>query len=235
MFGMNGGKTVDILAAGENGVTSQLAWTLNLDFNITNTEDMAVYADFAFIEHRGTKTIILSSSNENKVAIVDLSSGSPEISYVVFSTDAVVSRRTRQIEWAHGTNYVWVSGRDVNKVYVIDYVEKTLVNTIDAPSTKFLTVQNDEFLAYSARIGDHLGRNGGTSSSSTASFFGDKGSDANTTTEALSIAAIFMSTLAIVTVLGSAFMAMKKKKQPNIEKQGVGGKDEESHVLPSVN
>lgn len=235
MFGMNGGKTVDILAAGENGVTSQLAWTLNLDFNITNTEDMAVYADFAFIEHRGTKTIILSSSNENKVAIVDLASGSPEISYVVFSTDAVVSRSTRQIEWAHGTNYVWVSGRDVNKVYVVDYVEKTLVNTIDTPSTKFLTVQNDEFLAYSARIGDHLGRNGGTSSSSPASFFGGKDSDVNTTTEALSIAAIFMSTLAIVTVLGSAFMAMKKKKQPNIEKQGVVGKDEESHVLPSVN
>eukprot|EP00980_Cylindrotheca_fusiformis_P024620 scaffold12169_cov132-Cylindrotheca_fusiformis.AAC.8 len=232
LFGMNGGKTVQVLEAGENGEKSKVAFTISLDFDMTNVDDEAVYSDFAFIEYPTTKTMVLSSANENKVAIVDLSGSSPKVSYVKLNNDpASAGRRLRQVEWADGTDYVWVSGPTEDKAYVIDYKKKKLVKTIDdIPSTKFLSVQNDEFLAYARRIGDHLG---GSFGGSRSPLLGDN--DDNDKAERLSIAAIFLSVIAIVAVLANICVAMKNKKSA---KQGTGGaaqKDEKSLALPSVN
>eukprot|EP00980_Cylindrotheca_fusiformis_P024622 scaffold12169_cov132-Cylindrotheca_fusiformis.AAC.10 len=230
LAGMNGGKTVQVLEAGENGEKSKVAFTIDLKFNLTNVGDDVVYSDFAFIEYPTTKTMVLSSANENKVAIVDLSGSSPKVDYVLLNNEPASSgNRLRQVEWAVGTNYVWVSGPSEDKAYVVDYKKKKLVKTIDIATYKFVSVQNDEFLSYARRIGDHLG---GSTGGSPFRFNG--GSDTDKA-ERLSIAAIFLSVIAIVAVLVNVCIAMKNKKSAK-EVNGVAAKkDEQSLALPSVN
>jgi hypothetical protein len=47
MFGMNGGKTVEILKAGMPEFQSNIKAVLTLDFNATNVENCNVFDNFA--------------------------------------------------------------------------------------------------------------------------------------------------------------------------------------------
>ena len=59
-----------------------------------------------------------------------------DISYVIFTEGEVTSyRERRQVEWSVGTSYVLVDGTDANKVYIIDVISKSLVNTISNVET----------------------------------------------------------------------------------------------------
>merc|ERR1711935_607087 len=117
---------------------------LELGFNSTTFEGDQVFNDYSFIENAGKKMIVFASGTENKVAIVDLTSGTADISYVTFSEGPVSSyRERRQVEWSVGTNYVWVDGAGADEVYVIDVMSKSLVNTIsNVETTRLLSVDN---------------------------------------------------------------------------------------------
>jgi len=222
MFGLNSGKTVNILKAGANGVKSTLEHEIKLDFNITNIDEINVFEDYAFVKHQELDLFVLSSSNEHKVAIVDLAESPPTVSYVVFKPTPVQAGRlrTRQVEWAYGTNYVWVSGRQEGEIYVIDVAQKTLVTTIANDDTrKLLSVVNFEGME-SMQISANLAeqRNG------------DEDDDKDETSRALSITAIVLSIVAIVAVLVNV-MAMKSSG-PASAPATQRAADEES--LPSV-
>ena len=208
---------------------SEVKWTIDLDFNSTNVEDFAVYDDFAFIERADMNLFVLASSNEHKVAIVDLSGSSPTTSYVTFKDGPVEGRlRTRQVEWAEGTHYVWVSDREQNEVYVVDIVDKKLVNTLAVDEArKFLSVVNHAFYAMADRLDRHWGENGASSSAVQALSQGVS----NQTQSTLSIVAIFLSSVAIVAVAANMLMMMKK----NNEETATKTKDDPSLVMPSVN
>jgi len=104
-----------------------------------------VYNDFAFVEKDDKKIVVFASSTENKISIVDLTGAAPTQSIVTFS-DAVETssyRNRRQVEWAAGTDYVWVDGTEANEVYVIDIEQKKVVTTIkDVSTTAIVNVNN---------------------------------------------------------------------------------------------
>merc|ERR1712238_469563 len=57
--------------------------------------------------------------------------------------ESTSNRLRRQIEWAAGTNYVWIDGTANKEVYVIDVMSAELVTTLTGISTtKMLSVQN---------------------------------------------------------------------------------------------
>jgi len=144
MLARNGGTSIRVLAAGAPGQPSTVFADLELGFNSTTFEGDQVFNDYSFIENAGKKMIVFASGTENKVAIVDLTSGTADISYVTFSEGPVSSyRERRQVEWSVGTNYVWVDGAGADEVYVIDVMSKSLVNTIsNVETTRLLSVDN---------------------------------------------------------------------------------------------
>jgi len=144
MLARNGGTSIRILTAGAPGEASSVFADLELGFNSTTYEEDQVFNDYAFVEQGGMKMIVFAAGTENKMAIIDVTSGSPEVSYVTFAEGPPTSyRERRQVEWAVGTNYVWVDGAGEDEVYVIDVVSKAVVNTIsNVETTKLLSVDN---------------------------------------------------------------------------------------------
>jgi len=154
LVGRNGGEVLRILAAGEPGVASTVAFDLQLGFSNFEEEDSAVFNDFAFIQTSADDglgdgvdrdLIVIASGTENKVAIVDLMSGTPQVSIVTMRDDAEMTARRsrRQVEWVVGTKYVWIDGTGGEEVYVLDVDKKEMVKTIAGiTTTKMLSVEN---------------------------------------------------------------------------------------------
>ena len=89
--------------------------------------------------------IIIASGTENKVALVDVSSGTPQVTIVTMRDDSDMSARKnrRQVEWVAGTPYVWIDGTGSEEVYVLDIDAKKMVKTITGQTTtKMLSVEN---------------------------------------------------------------------------------------------
>ena len=128
---------------------------LELDFLMTGYEDKSVAKDFAFVYKDGKTCVVFPSGTEHKVAIVELSNGdltndNVKVSYVTFNNDEfVVGRaphgRYRQVEWAVGTDYVWVTDGSLEEVYIIDVMNKNVVNTLTEIDTgRLVSIQNYE-------------------------------------------------------------------------------------------
>ena len=131
------------------------AFDLELGFTIPEGDEAdATFNDFAFIQtsrSEGDKInrdmIIVAAGTENKVALVDLSSGTPRVTTLVLSSNPENTARKskRQVEWVRGTPYVWIDGTEESEVYVVNVDTKRVVKTIkDQFTTKLLTVENFE-------------------------------------------------------------------------------------------
>jgi len=142
----NGGTSIRILKTGEPGAKSTVYADLELGFDSTGFEEEAVFNDYAFIERGGRSKIIFASGTENKVAIVDITEGTPKVNTLVLKEGELTSeRQRRQVEWSVGTDFVWVDGTagDPHEIYVIDVMKEVFVRTITGtPTTKILSVNN---------------------------------------------------------------------------------------------
>jgi len=228
IFGIDGGKRCRIIEAGESGQPSHIAWDLELDFDVTLDPEDNVFSDFAYIERTtpgGGKInmFMLSSSQENKVAIIDVSSGTPKVDYVIFRDgppgppDARL--RDRQVEHVDGTPFVWITSRPWNELYVINIETKELVRTItEVNARKLLSVVNYEHLRLYGAIREGAISSMAMSTASAASAnSGSSSDDDSSSSNALSVAAIALSLVAIVAVLANVAI-LHKQSQSNQEK-----------------
>merc|ERR1712238_436423 len=146
LIGHNGGTTIRVLETGATSEKSTIWADLSLGFNATYHEDDVVHGDFAFVEKDGKDIIVFVSGTENRAAVVDITGGASDIktTYVNLAEGESTSNRLRrQIEWAAGTNYVWIDGTANKEVYIIDVMSAELVTTLTGISTtKMLSVQN---------------------------------------------------------------------------------------------
>mmetsp|Transcript_17039 Transcript_17039/g.35021 ORF Transcript_17039/g.35021 Transcript_17039/m.35021 type:complete len:182 (+) Transcript_17039:1275-1820(+) len=143
---------------------------------------------------------VVSSSSDYKVAIVDMDSPNYDVSYVMLKDVPYEGRRySRQVEWAEGTQYVWIGGRQDDEAYVIDIESKTLVRTFtEIDPRKLLSVAPHHFMGMADEYQTYWSENGRTKSSSAMSAQG--GSN-----DALSIVALALSCIAIAAVTASFF------------------------------
>ncbi len=124
---------------------------MKLNFNRTGYEDRSVAIDFAFVEKDGKTLVIFPAGTEHRIAIVDITANPIETSYVTFNDDQFIPGRAphgryRRVEWAVGTDYVWVTDSSLDEAYIIDLVEKKVVNTLsDIDASKVVSVQNYEY------------------------------------------------------------------------------------------
>lgn len=181
-------------------------YDLDLDFETALVEEAAVFDDFAFIQDATNNLFVVASAADNKVAIVDLNANPPKADYVAFKNGAFEGRpRSRQVEWAPTTNYVWVSGPSDNDAFVIDFVEKKVVKSFsDVDVSKLLSVVNNHFLARAQRLHDH----GYYPESSSAQAFHDDDNENNV----LSIVALALSLVALLAVFTNLVLTAKNNR-----------------------
>jgi len=230
MFGLDGGRTVEILKAGESGQKSELEFTLSLDFNTTNVEDYQVFYDFAYVQFNGINCFVVSSASDYKVAVVNMDT--LETSYIMLKDVPYDSRRrSRQIEWAEGTQFVWIGGRIDKEAYVIDLEKMELIRTFtDVDARKFLSVAHHEFNFLAEELSGMMMPAVSTQESSM--------SDDSTSNDHLSVVALALSCIAIAAVVASLFVKNGGvKSTPQESAIGAGGKsvDPSLMVPPSVN
>jgi len=152
-FGIDGGRKIQILSPGANGEKSEISETIDFDFNTTLVDEEAVFDDFAWVNYDGNNILIVSSSAENKLAVVDMSVSPPRPDYVVYNEAAVERPRNRQVEWAENSPYVWISGPRDDTAYVVDFVDKEVVKTFEnVDASKLLSVVNYEFQALADKL-----------------------------------------------------------------------------------
>jgi hypothetical protein len=92
-----------ILRAGKNGESSTVAFDIPLGFNHT-------MRDFLLIEDDNRKIVMMASNEKNVLHMANLNEVNPEVHTFTFKEGENTGNR-RQLEWAEGTDYVWISGR----------------------------------------------------------------------------------------------------------------------------
>jgi len=253
LLARNGGKTIRIIEAGEPGQPSTNIFDVELDFNRTGYEDKSVALDFAFVTTPDDRTLVIfPSGTEHKIGIVDITNGKPEkISYVTFNDEPFIAGRAphgryRRVEWAIGTNYVWVTDSSLDEVYVIDFVNEEVVTVLtDTDVSKMISVQNYEYqrqFEMQKQLVMDMTQGGGSSSTMYAAT--SDGGDTELKSSPITIAAIVLGAVAIVVGLlnymkmnniSNEFEALRKKEKEPMSVVGGSQMDGDSIVVPSVN
>lgn len=156
LFANDGGQNIRILQAGSNGSPSAVAFDIPVQFENVPPGREGV-TDFAFCEYQGNTVLVLASGYDNNVVVIDLGAtatgpdSEPTVSKVTISSSAAPTGEggTRMVEWAYGSDYVWVDGSAMDEAYVLRLtkqgrsvtavVDRTIPNL---PSSKMIYVEN---------------------------------------------------------------------------------------------
>jgi len=120
---------------------------------MTGYENMSVARDFAFVYKDGMTSVVFPSGTEHKVAVVEIPDGwitseDIKVNYVVLNEDEFVRGRAphglyRRVEWAEGTDYVWVNDSTLDFVYIVDVAKLEVVKTLMSHDiSTIVSVQN---------------------------------------------------------------------------------------------
>lgn len=224
----DGGQNVRVVKAGANGASSSLVKDVNVNFE-GGTPGKTVVSDFAFIQESDRDILVLGASSDNHVVLIDLRSSNMDM--VKLDLAPGVSESTggssRKLEWAVGTDYVWVDGGESKEQYIIKIpgginsatVDRTLG---DVTSGNMLYVNNYE----RARSADAMP----SASRSTTT-------QKETTSDGVGMAAIVIGSVGLVTALGAiAYTFSKSSSSPppasdqeqfrdDLEAKSLGSKD----------
>lgn len=150
LFANDGGKNLRVLKAGSNGALSTVAFDVTLDFKNVPPGREAI-SDFAFVKWNDHNLLALASGYDNDLALVDLNKSPPTVTKLMLSaaTAQTGGNGGRMVEWAYGSNYLWVDASATDEVYLVKLsddgsvtsaaVERTLKNI---PSAKMIYVEN---------------------------------------------------------------------------------------------
>lgn len=147
----DGGQNIRVLEPGANGVSSSKLKDIPVNFE-GGQDGKMVISDFAFVTG-GRNILVLAASTDNDVVLVDLDKNfrTKRINIAPTATESTATS-SRQVEWAVGTNYVWVNGEGTEEQYIIeiedDIDSAKLTRTLsDAPKGQMIFVNNYERLA----------------------------------------------------------------------------------------
>lgn len=149
LFANDGGQNLRVLRAGSNGEPSTVAFDVPVNFENVPPGREAI-SDFAFVNWRNHDILALASGYDNHLAVVDLSSTSstPTVTKILLtSSDSPTGGNGgRMVEWAYGSDYVWVDGSSSEEAYVLALrdggtltVERAIPNI---PSSHMIYVEN---------------------------------------------------------------------------------------------
>jgi len=116
----DGGQYVRILKAGKNGDASEMVHDVPVEFE-GGLPTRTVVSDFAFVKDDSRNILVLAASSDNNVVLVDLLSSNYAMTKLQLTTASESTGGSkRSVEWAVGSNYVWVNGVSTNEQYIIE-------------------------------------------------------------------------------------------------------------------
>jgi len=143
----DGGKTVRVITPQKNGEKSTFD-DAKLEFEDSGIATRPL-TDAAFVEFEGVEAIIVASGSDNKLAIIDRATLKVSKKDISDRTEKT-SNEDRQIHWAEGTPYVWITGDAIPEIYVFEMyltnskkrIKVRSVNLISDHASKLLWVEN---------------------------------------------------------------------------------------------
>jgi len=223
----DGGQNVRIMQAGENGESSaSTIRDIPVDF-MNGVPGKTVVSDVAFIQDENREILVIGASTDNNIVLVDLNTfGTRKIDLspgVIESTGG----STRNVEWAIGTDYVWINGGEAQEAYVVKIEGGILSAVVDRTITDFpagqmifvdnferkRTVAMAQGLVDSNMVvsGPTLAKPTGSSGSYSTTSSSNSNSammedDSSSNSDALGIVGIVLGSLGLVAGLGALVM-----------------------------
>lgn len=228
----DGGQNVRILQAGINGASSGSSIRdIPMDFE-GGTPGKTVVSDVAFIQDENREILIVGASTDNNVVLVNLKTFSTHKLNLVPGVAESTGGGARNMEWAVGTDYVWVNGGESMEAYVLKITGEIKSASVDRTLTgvaagNMLFVNNYERMRAAAMAQGitntantvKVSANPTMPSESSTSVSSNTMSSANVTgdtptsseTDVLSIVAIIFGVLGLVSGLGALALVMNQK------------------------
>jgi len=158
----DGGKYVRLIIPGANGELSTVTHDIPTDF-MGGTAGRSVVSDFAFVQDDERDILIIGAATDNNITIVDLNDADFKMRKMVLTDDVESTEgSTRKLEWAVGTNYVWISGGEKKQQYILDVPDGNIDNiallrTLNGiPSGQMIFVNNYERERIANMIADSM-------------------------------------------------------------------------------
>lgn len=136
LMGNDGGQNVRIMQAGKNGESSgSTIRDIPVDF-MGGTPGKTVVSDVAFIQDENREILVIGASTDNNIVLVDLTTFVTRKLDLSPGVIESTGGSTRNIEWAIGTDYVWVNGGEAQEAYVIKIEGGILTAVVDRVLTE---------------------------------------------------------------------------------------------------
>jgi len=119
LLGNDGGQNVRLLQPGANGESSAPS---SRDVAMTfegGTPGKTAISDVAFVQDETREILIVGASTDNHVVLVDLKTFSTRKLNVAPGVAESTGGGSRKLEWAVGTDYVWVNGGESKEAYIL--------------------------------------------------------------------------------------------------------------------
>jgi len=142
----DGGETVRVLKAGSNGAASAFAADVPIAM-AGGTPGSQVVTDVAFLQDGVRNFLLIAGNVDNNLVVADMDDGF-KLKKVSLSTNPeATAAGNRQVEWAVGSDYVWVNGGQMEEMYVVEIsggidTAKVVKTLSDMPDGKVAFVNN---------------------------------------------------------------------------------------------
>jgi len=121
------GRFIRLLSPGKNGAASTVAKDIPVNF-IGGLPKKTVVSDFAFVTDKTRNILILGASTDNNLVLVDLNDNYKTTNIVLSGSNETTGGGKRNIEWAVGSNFVWVDGGGTQEQYIIELPDDDINN-----------------------------------------------------------------------------------------------------------
>ena len=214
-----------------------------------------VITDFAWVMDENRKILVLGSSTDNHLVLVDLNDPNFRMTKLQLTNAAEPNAgRERQIEWAHETNYVWVNGGGADELHVVELPSsniddaRVVKNIPSIGAGDIVYVENYERKAAVQMIQGHttqaladympptvdapVAAPADTQVDASMLAEGNDDEDDDDDSDPLSVAALILSVFAVVLGALALFKASSNQTSPTNAKNGNG--EETPEPPPSV-
>jgi len=220
LFGNDGGQNVRVMEAGKNGESSgKSVRDIAVDFE-GGLPGSIVVADVAFIQDENREIMIVGANSDNNIVLADLNSGETFKFNMAPGAFESSGGGLRNLEWAVGTDYVWVDGDDAKAVYIL-----TIPGGIDSVSVErqlsdvgagnMVFVNNYERLRAANAAAEAAAAISASNLAASAAIGG--GSASASSSNLLGIIGIVLGFIGFVAGIGALVLVMGQKNVPTPE------------------
>lgn len=211
MMPNDGGEFVRLIKAGANGQSSAPGIVdIAMNFQGGSAGKQAI-SDVAFIQDGKREILVVSSNTDNNIALVDLDTFESRKLDLAPGVIESTGGGARQVEWAVGTDYVWINGGEADEVYVVKVpggiASAQLGPTLTGVrSSQILSVNNFERMRAAAMAQGNINTANSVQVSTNPM---QKGSGNNSNT--LGIVGVVLGALGLAAGLGALALVMSQK------------------------